>query len=210
MVNDPTADNERKTRPTHRFIPPAVNRLTGEEQIVGTEQCVSDFWSWAYSDHRGNTVRPMLAEFLVATALGTNKESRIEWAAHDVDIPGGGWVEVKSAAYLQAWPQDNLSKIQFGGLRSRVWTEDSGLSAEITFNADVYVFAVLDGKTHDDYNALDTGLWRFWALHSKIIRGAAQNSMNLASVERLGATPVGFSDLRDAILQVWRLHNSGT
>ena len=51
--------------------PPPTRLLLGDEQIVGTPATVRDFWAWALSDLRTNTVRPMLAEFLgVGAALG--------------------------------------------------------------------------------------------------------------------------------------------
>ncbi len=35
----------------------------------GLDAAVSDFWRWAFSDLRDNTVRGVLAEFIVAAAL---------------------------------------------------------------------------------------------------------------------------------------------
>ena len=51
-----------------RLQPPQTRLLAGDEPIVGTSAVVRDFWAWALSDLRANTVRPMLAEFLVAQA----------------------------------------------------------------------------------------------------------------------------------------------
>ena len=56
----------------------------------------------------------MLAEFIVATALGIPTDGvREGWAAWDLTTPGGVRVEVKTAAYLQSWAQKELSKISF-------------------------------------------------------------------------------------------------
>ena len=50
-------------------------------------------------------MRGVVAEYLVAQALGVAGGVREEWAPYDVDAPGGIRVEVKSAAYIQSWNQ---------------------------------------------------------------------------------------------------------
>lgn len=86
------------------FPLPAV-RLTGQEVLTGTDATVTDFWRWAFSDLRTNALRGVLAEHLVASALGVADETRIEWDGHDVTTTDGVRVEVKSSAFLQSWPQ---------------------------------------------------------------------------------------------------------
>jgi hypothetical protein len=83
-----------------RLEPPPTRLLTGDEPIVGTAATVRDFWAWCLSDLRTNTVWPMLAEFIVAQALGAESRPRIEWAAYDVLTPDKIRVEVKSSAYV--------------------------------------------------------------------------------------------------------------
>ena len=69
---------------------------------------VGDFWSWAYSDVLAKTIRPLLAEFLVAAALDQLHELRVEWDAVDLHYrdaagaapPLGAGIEVLSAADL--------------------------------------------------------------------------------------------------------------
>lgn len=62
----------------------------------------------------------MLAEFLVAEALGAATRPRSEWDAYDVVTPDGIRVEVKSSAYVQAWAPARPSSIRrFGGLNGR-------------------------------------------------------------------------------------------
>ena len=43
------------------------------------------------------------------------------WAAWDLTTPGGVWVEVKSAAYVQSWAQKELSRISFSTPRPLAW-----------------------------------------------------------------------------------------
>ena len=72
-----------------------------------------DFWRWSASDLVGNTARGILAEYLVAQALGSTQPTRNEWLPFDVLSAGGVRVQVKSAAYLQSWYQPKPSRIAF-------------------------------------------------------------------------------------------------
>ncbi|SOC50293.1 hypothetical protein SAMN05660748_3039 [Blastococcus aggregatus] len=44
------------------LLPPPTRLLTGDEPITGTSASVRNFWAWALSDLRTNTVRPVLYE----------------------------------------------------------------------------------------------------------------------------------------------------
>ena len=72
------------------------------------------FWQWSSSDVVSNATRGVLAEYLVAQALGVAEDSiREEWASYDLKLLNGTRVEVKSSAYIQSWHQDRLSRITF-------------------------------------------------------------------------------------------------
>ena len=62
-----------------------------------------DYWRWAESDLLNNTRRAIVAEFLVARAVGATDVPRVEWASVDVVTPEGVKIEVKSSAYVQSW-----------------------------------------------------------------------------------------------------------
>ena len=93
----------------------AAGLLTGTEVIAGASATVRDFWAWALSNLRSNAVRGMLAEYLVACAVGSRGRPRVDWDAYDVLTPRQERIEVKSAAYLQAWEQRRESAIIFRG-----------------------------------------------------------------------------------------------
>lgn len=61
-----------------------------------------EFQAWAYDDLLTNTTRGVLAEYIVAKALGLDDTKRVEWGRYDREIDGVG-VEVKSVAYVQTW-----------------------------------------------------------------------------------------------------------
>lgn len=80
-----------------------------------------EFLEWAHDDLLTNTTRGVLAEYIVAKALGIHDKKRLEWDRYDLEINGLG-VEVKSAAYVQTWEQTRVSKISFGIRTAKGWT----------------------------------------------------------------------------------------
>jgi len=181
------------------ITPPPPGLLTGAEVIAGASATVRDFWAWALSNLRSNAVRGMLAEYLVACAVGSRGRPRVDWDAYDVLTPRQERIEVKSAAYLQAWEQRRESAIIFRGLRARSWNPRDGYSSGRSYNADVYVFAVLTATEHVGYDALDTGQWRFWVLPAGTVRQTNQDSIGLARVVKLAGEAVPYADLAVAI-----------
>ncbi|NEK57042.1 hypothetical protein GCU56_04040 [Geodermatophilus sabuli] len=141
----------------------------------------------------------MLAEFLVAQALGAASRPRIEWDAYDVVTPDGVLVEVKSSAYVQAWTQARPSAIRFGGLNGRTWNETAGYADSATYNADVYVFALVTARDHASYDPLDLRQWTYWVLPRRIVEATGQRSMALSRVEELAVAPVSHGGLAEAV-----------
>lgn len=69
-----------------------------DRPILGLDgRCLRDFWQWAYSDILSNMNRPILAEYVVGSALGPLKTPRLEWDATDLAYRGHT-IDVKSAA----------------------------------------------------------------------------------------------------------------
>ncbi len=179
--------------------PPPTQLLTGDEAIAGTPATLRDFWASALSDLRTNTVGPLLAEFLVAQALGAATRPRIEWDAYDVVTPDGVRVEVKSSAYVEAWAQTRPSSIRFGGLNGRTWNAAAGYAASATYNADVYVFALVTARDHTSYDPLDLAQWTFWVLPRRSVEATGQRSMALSRVQELAVAPVTHDGLAQAV-----------
>jgi len=108
-------------------LPPIETaRKTGTEEFRAGETSLGfdlqDFWSWSVSDLVSNATRGILAEYLVARALGLEVDSvRREWDAFDHRTPEGTKVEVKSAAYIQTWRQKDFSNIMFRVPPTRGW-----------------------------------------------------------------------------------------
>jgi hypothetical protein len=167
--------------------------------LVGIDASVVDFWRWAFSDLRDNTVRGVVAEFLVAAALGRTHIRRKGWANHDVETDSGIRVEVKASGYLQGWAQAKHSQLSFGRVAALTWDEDTnefGAAPEV--RADVFVFAVQACKEHAIYDALDVGQWQFYVVGADHVRDCGYKSVSIAWVRRF-ADPVTFDELAAAI-----------
>jgi hypothetical protein len=129
--------------------------LRGDERF-SLGPTVLDFWRWALGDLRMNTARGFLAEFLLATAVGSKAPVRVEWAAHDVDSEDGARLEVKSSGYLQSWTQTESSapSYSFKSIRAtRIWDRALGGYREVDpeDRVDAWVFALQTCQDPDTY-----------------------------------------------------------
>jgi hypothetical protein len=175
-------------------------RLNGDELIGGAPGVnVRDFWSWAYSDLLTNTVRSLLAEFLVASALGETQTVRTEWDSVDVRYRGYK-VEVKSSGYVQTWNQSKLSTIKFDIAPKYGWDANANtVAAERSRSADVYIFCLfLATEKEQAYETVrDTACWRFYPVTTAQLNAhyAVQKSIGLAGVQAL-VQPCGYAELK--------------
>ncbi|ANS66763.1 hypothetical protein SLINC_4539 [Streptomyces lincolnensis] len=186
--------------------PLAITRRSSSELIRANGETVGrlgDFWSWACSDLANNTMRGVLAEYLVATALGAAIGTRTEWDTVDIRTPEKWRVEVKSAAYLQSWAQPQLSKIEFGIAPASGWDAQTGAtSAEVMRRSDVYVFCLLHHQDKQTLDPLDLDQWTFYVLPTRVLdeRCPTQKSIRLSSlVERLSPLKTDFASLPKAV-----------
>ena len=143
-----------------------------DEPFVNTRQAnlsratIGDFWLWAYSDIANNTNRGILAEYIVAKALGSMEKVRVNWAIYDVDSRRGARVEVKSAAHLQSWPQEKPSTVRFDIAKVRGWDDERGeYIDEPQRHAEVYIFCLLAYEEDKRLlNPLDLSQWEFYVV----------------------------------------------
>lgn len=183
-----------------------AQRKTGSELITvndaSTKMSVLDFWQWAYSDLVSNSLRGVFAEYLVASAVGSAKTFREEWAAYDVLSPEGIKIEVKSAAYMQTWFQSKPSAIRFGVGERRYWDPDTNiLGTTIERRSDVYVFALLSHQEKRTVNPLELNQWEFYVLSRAVLdANKIGQSITLKTLEKLGAKKIRYEELRSAIL----------
>jgi len=185
--------------------PKSVNRLAPQQPFCrapteGRAPSVGDFWSWAYSDLRSNTTRGILAEFLVAWALGLREGVRATWDDFDVLTADGIRVEVKASGYLQSWVQKRPSKISFGRLTGRSWNAETGeLGEKRELRADVFVFAIQTCSDPDGYDPLDLDAWRFLVLPRIKVEKTGARSISLSTLRSLEAVEVPISGLVEGV-----------
>lgn len=173
---------------------------------------LNDFWAWSVSDLVSNATRGRLAEYLVARALGISTAGvRDEWAAYDLITPAGLKIEVKSAAYMQAWAQRRPSPISFSTRRSRSWDAQTGVMGDAAErNADVYVFALVRHMEKATLDPMNVAQWAFYAVAARQLaeRRRSQDSITLKSLEAL-VPPVDFEGLPRAVAAAESYPESG-
>ncbi len=196
---------------TEDLGPIQAKRRTGEEAFhrdtVALGFDLHDFWAWSVSDLVSNATRGRLAEYIVARGIGISTAGvRNEWAAYDLTTQSAIKIEVKSAAYLQAWFQRRPSSITFSTKPSRAWDPQTNIqSREITRQADVYVFALLAHLDKTTLDPLNLSQWKFFVLPASALdpRTRSQHSITLKSLQRL-TSAVAFEELSASLEAVGR------
>jgi hypothetical protein len=187
-------------------------RRTGDEPLHATGRplgiTLRDFWRWSSSDLVSNATRGVLAEFIVAKALGVELDNaRDEWGAFDLITPEGITVEVKSSAYIQSWSQRNLSSIVFRTPKTRAWNADTDIQEkEPRRQAQMYVFALLAHQDKSSIDPLNVDQWKFFVLPTQVLdaRSRSQHSITLRTLETLAGQAISYNELRDAVLKAAR------
>ena len=163
---------------------------------------VLDFWRWSASDLVSNATRGILAEYIVAHALGLATGVRAQWDAYDLVSRSGLKVEVKSSAYLQTWFHRELSTIGFGIGPTLGWNADTKEGgSEGRWKGDVYVFCVLAHKDKKSVDPRDLDQWVFYVLPTAVLdeRCPTQKHISLLGLLRLEPIKTDFNGLASAI-----------
>lgn len=181
-------------------------RKSGDEPLHanGTPLGVSlqEFWQWSGSDLISNAQRGILAEFLVARALGLDSGVRTEWDAYDLKTESGIKVEVKASGFVQSWAQERLSSVRFHIAPKLSWDASSNLSAtEAARPADVYVFAVHSHTEQASIDPLNVNQWEFYVLGTIVLNNecSRQKKISLGTLKRLCPRAVPFQQLAEAV-----------
>ena len=184
------------------FAPIKKTRKTGSEKFHYNSNeknfSVLDFWQWSTSDLVNNTIRGILAEFIVARSLGLADNIRSPWDAYDLLLPNGIKIEVKSSAYIQSWYQKELSNITFGIGKTRGYDELTNLlDSESKRQADIYIFCLLNHKIQDTIDPLDMDQWGFYILSTSVLDAEVgdQKHIGLNSLMKLNPLHVKYGDI---------------
>lgn len=171
---------------------------------IGT---VLDYWKWAHNLLLDNAERGVFAEFLVANAIKNKGRGRVNWRKYDLITKEGITIEVKSASYIQAWGQNDLSYIQFGIKKTKGYNNDTGVyDKEKKRQADIYVFCLLNEIRQDKIDVTDTNQWKFYVLSSKSInennKYSNAQSIGIKGLEILGAVCCKYENLYESIKRI--------
>lgn len=170
-----------------------------------------EFHAWAFDDLLTNTTRGVLAEYIVAKALGVDGKKRIEWDRFDLRYADGIGIEVKSAAYAQAWEQVKPSVIKFDIRPTQGWdAQTNTYSATRERSAEVYVFCVLNGTDPKQIDPLDVKQWTFYVLPTSLLNREVpeQNTIRLEPLRALKPHECTYDELQAAIDQAAAAHRT--
>lgn len=163
---------------------------------------LSDFWSWSQSDTLSNSLRGILAEFLVKQRLDIKDEYRKEWNPYDLETTDGIKIEVKSSAYIQSWNQEKPSTISFNIAPTRRWDENTNkFDDEYKRHADYYIFCLLHHKVKETINPMNLNQWTFYILPTQVLNEKKPNQKTIRFNELLKLNPAecSYSAIADFI-----------
>lgn len=186
-----------------------VTQKTGKEKLhrnkIPLPIDLLSFWQWSFSDLVNNTSRGILAEYIVASAVGSTGGTRVEWDAFDILTPEGIKVEVKSSAYIQTWSQKKLSPISFNIRPTKIFDSESNIySTHRLRQSDVYVFCVLTHQDKETIDPLNLSQWDFYALATDTLNKlvAAQKNISLSSLKELKPLGTDYEGINETIKNV--------
>jgi hypothetical protein len=148
---------------------------------------VLDFWQWNQSDLIENRTRGILAEFIVKQGLGIHNPTRSEWDVFDFETADRLKIEVKSAAYIQAWRQRKLSLISFNIAPTYALLDDNAYALEPKRQADIYIFCLLHHQDQATINPLDLSQWTFYLVATATLNHCfpTQKTIGLNALTRI-------------------------
>jgi len=170
------------------------------------EISIVDFWKWNQSDLIENRNRGILAEFIVKSALNIDTITRLEWDAYDLESADNCKIEIKSAAYIQAWDQDKLSTIKFDIAPKKQLQEDNSYTDEKVRTADIYIFCHLHHLDQSSINPMELSQWTFYLVLTKVLDEAypEQKSISISTIETLAYKECNYSNLKDVFENIAR------
>lgn len=188
-------------------MPPSIQQPATPFRVGSLDAgfSVGEFWQWAASDLLSNTMRGLVAEFIVARALGLGSVCREEWTPCDLVTSAGIKIEVKSAARRQSWHQKRPSLIRFRIAPTRAWDSVTNASeAEARRQAHIYIFCLLENEPPVAADPLDLERWTFYVLPASVLNEhcPTRKSIGLSSLLRLTPTQTSFFTLASAVQKV--------
>ena len=166
---------------------------------------VLDFWRFSYGNLAGQS--PVIAEFLVAKALGKEKPENTEyWTAYDMEYRGKR-IEVKSTEYVHSWNKKRVSDnrtFSVAPTNAGYWNNTD--ERKLERQNDIYVFCLNTNRELQHPQPLKVDYWEFYVMPTSEINRYAeekgnpyQKKITLSTVKRLAGECVSFDGLKDKI-----------
>lgn len=168
-----------------------------------TAYTMYDFWRWAYSDTLNNLNRAALAEFIVATALKANiNQPRDAWRPYDLLTEDRLRIEVKAAAYVQAWEPQGIPQITFSIAPAKIPNAHGSYDADAVArrNSDVYVFCVFTAMQRD-ISPLRLDFWEFYSIATATLdeKKPGNRTLTLHSLQSLEPFWSDYGGINEAV-----------
>lgn len=183
-----------------------VQRLTGDEPFTVAGRPAGfdllSFWQWSSSDLVVNVIRGLLAEYLVAQALGVAEGVREPWQPFDLKTPRGLTLEVKSCSYLQSWFQKKHSDVGFSIAETTAWSADtSAFVGGRQRQAHAYVFALLKHRDKATLNPRDLDQWEFFIVSTEAIteRHGSRKYLSMKGLLELNPLRATYTSLPEVV-----------
>lgn len=173
--------------------------------LNGKPATVLDFWKWAYSMLDDNSLRGMVAQFIVAWAIGADNVPNDSWRSYDVLAPNGRKIEVKTTAFAQMWEYGEKNRVRRFVLKpTKAYSRKHGLSDKRTFNADIYVLCYYSWKDNKTMHTKNIDHWEFWVFTvTQLIRILDdRKSVSVEKLKAMGYKPIDALKLKDTIMSL--------
>ncbi len=169
---------------------------------------VLDFWRYCYGELAGQS--PVIAEFLVAKALGIEKAENVTyWTAYDMSYRGMR-VEVKATEYVHAWNKKRVSNVRtFSIAPSNNWHWGAKGGRKLSRQNDLYVFCLNTNREVQNAQPLDLDFWEFYVVatekinqHTEYYGNPDQKKISLNVVKYLSGAAVKWDGLKAKVDEV--------
>ena len=152
----------------------------------------------------------MIAEFLVAKALGIEKAENVAyWTAYDISYREMR-IEIKATEYVHAWNRKKVSKIRtFSIAPSNNWYWGQKGERKLSRQNDLYVFCLNTNQEVQNPQPLNLDFWEFYIVPTSMVNEYAvksnnpdQKKISLNVVKRMAGEAVRWDNLRKRIDEV--------
>lgn len=180
-------------------------KLTGKERFtqngIALDLSMLDFWQFKFSNKYN--LQDVIAEYLVAKALGKNEaENDAYWTLYDISYKGMR-IEVKQTSYYHPWNENGKISNQrtFYITKANSSYEDDTVENKYERQNDIYVFCLNNGKTKETADPLNLDNWEFYIVPTSFINENCgdNKSISLGRIQSFGFEAKKFYEIKETI-----------